>query len=127
MLDHRSVYKQDVLIFLPLALPWINVQLLTFLLSIGAEQSFVFSTLESGLLGLFGTLGLAFSWLRLSVDDSRSMVAISLTVKVAAAIWLAWMAVALQVPALYLLAGLDALAAVVCFASLILPQFSSLK
>lgn len=127
MPDHRSVYKQDVLLFLPLALPWVNEQLLSFLLSIGTDLSFSFSTLESGLLGLFGTLGLAFSWLRLSVDDSRSMVAISLMVKIVAATWLAWMAVSLQAPALYLIATLDGIAAVVCFASLMIPQFSSLK
>lgn len=127
MPDHRAVYKQDVLIFLPLALPWINVQLLSFLLSFGSELNSDFSALESGLLGLFGTLGLAFSWLRLSVEDSRSMVVISFLVKCVAAAWLGWMASVIAAPALWVLAVLDGIAAGLLLASLMIPQFSSLK
>ena len=127
MLNYRSLYKQDLAIFLPLAIPGVNEFLLDILLSIGNTKAVSIDELSLSLLGLFGVLGTGFALIRLRADDARQWVWISLLVKLAAVYWLlcAWFSTA--APAFAVIAALDAIAALVFLVTLLVPSFSPLK
>ena len=105
MLDHRFVYKNDVALFALLATPGVNSLLLEWLLSFGNEA--VATEWLTPFIGLAGSIGLGFAWLRLRAEDSRVMLGASLLVKVLAGSWLITIGVSGLSPAFYLFGALD--------------------
>ena len=87
---HRLVYHADLGLFLLLATPWVNQQLLTLIFSFGQQELYQGAAAQAitVFVGLMGVLGFGLSYLRLGVDDSRTVVARSALVKALAALWL---------------------------------------
>jgi len=105
-IDHRLVYKNDVALFLVLAVPGMNAWLTEWLLSWGAGPA-IDAAVLTPFVGLIGILGLGFSYLRLRLPDTRITLLTSTAVKLVAAAWLCTIAASALSPAFYLLAGLD--------------------
>lgn len=85
---HQLAYRFDTGLFLPLAIPGLNLWLINQLLTIGNSPAIGGDTLAASLIGLVGVLGLSFAVLRTRVSDSRDMVLISAVSKIAACYWL---------------------------------------
>ena len=117
---HRLVYHADLGLFLLLATPWVNQQLLTLIFSFGQQELYKGAAAQAitVFVGLMGVLGFGLSYLRLGVDDSRTVVARSALVKALAALWLFYAYLCGLSPIFLLLAAMDAAALLLLLSSL---------
>jgi hypothetical protein len=117
---HRLVYHADLGLFLVLAAPWVNAQLLTLIFSFGNTEVYQGNSALAinAFVGLMGVLGFGLSYLRLSIDDSRVVVARSALVKALAATWLFYAYTCGLSPLFLVLALMDAGALLLLLSSL---------
>ena len=105
MLDHRFVYKNDLVLFAVLATPGVNRWLTEWLLGFGNQATT--ADVLTPFIGLAGSIGLGLAWLRLRTEDSRVMLSASLLVKVLAGAWLIAIGMSGLSPAFYVFGALD--------------------
>lgn len=110
----RSIYYADLAIFIILALPYINYFVIDAVLSFGnGGTEYKVQGFVPVFVGIAGVLGVGFSLIRIYSADSRSVVIVSMLVKLVAALWLLYGYLLTSSPLFIVLFFLDISSAVV--------------